>query len=42
MAGMAVWDVTMDVVAGEHELLKAMAYERLAYRIYIPLLQVRR
>ena len=42
LAGMAVWDVTMDVVAGEHELLKAMAYERLAYRIYIPLLQVRR
>ena len=42
LAGMAVWDVTTDVVAGDHELLKAMAYERLACRIYIPLLQVRR
>jgi chitinase len=37
--GVAVWDVTMDLVAGEHEILKALALEPTAvkWRLYLPL-----
>ncbi len=43
LAGVAVWDVTMDRVAGEHELLnviadKLIAHKPVPHRVYLPLL----
>ncbi|MFC2037061.1 glycoside hydrolase family 18 protein [Chloroflexota bacterium] len=39
LGGIAVWDVTMDLVAGEHELLKVIAHKLMPYRIYLPSLR---
>lgn len=40
LGGVAVWDLTMDLVDGEHELLKVIAKKPSPlYRSYLPLLQ---
>jgi chitinase len=39
LGGIAIWDVTMDLVAGEHELLQAIADKLLAYDAYLPLVR---
>ncbi len=37
IGGVAVWDVTMDRVGGEHELLKVLAHTSAPYRVLVPL-----
>jgi chitinase len=39
LGGFAVWDVTMDLVAGEHELLKVIAQRRMPRQVYLPLVR---
>lgn len=40
LGGVAVWDLTMDLVDGEHELLQVLAQEPARReRVYVPLLQ---
>jgi GH18 family chitinase len=39
LGGVAVWDVTMDLVAGEHELLKALSRMPPPHSVYVPLLR---
>jgi chitinase len=40
LGGVAVWDVTMDLVDGEHELLRALAHKVVQERAYVPLVQM--
>jgi chitinase len=39
LGGVAVWDVTMDLVDGEHELLRSLAKKAVQQRVYVPLVQ---
>lgn len=39
MGGVAVWDVTMDRVGGEHELLKVLAHAPAPNRAFVPLVR---
>jgi chitinase len=39
LGGVAIWDLTMDLVAGEHELLKAIAHKLMAHQAYLPLVR---
>lgn len=38
LGGVAIWDMTMDVVNGEHELLDATQIPRTLYEFYLPVL----
>ena len=42
LGGVAVWDVTMDLVDGEHELLRVLAQKPVQERVYVPLMQMGR
>lgn len=37
LGGVAVWDLTMDLVAGQHELLQAITHKLMACQAYLPL-----
>jgi chitinase len=41
LGGAAVWDVSMDRVAGEHELLNVIAHKLSLDRVYLPLVRTR-
>jgi chitinase len=40
LGGVAVWDVTMDLVDGEHELLRVLAHKPVQKKVYVPLVQM--